>query len=249
MSKDQVILDIDNTGTLAPTLHQLIQQPGVWSKLIEDFTHDCAIFHEIAHEPKYVTTDLVCRLRADASNVIRSEYTAVAAYHACLPINYRSYTERGLLRTNRRLLLDLCKEVFWQIPKLDQVFEPVCQKYLEWYDGTVGLFLSAHEDTSWYEGSCFLGKVADALGQEGQDALRCFLARGTPTMVKCRLPLDWLDTKMREPSLDRYASAVLQKMILLRASPDDAHCDFGALGLKADLPSEMIIEFIDVSKQ
>ena len=248
-NKANVILDLDDTSSLVPSLFQLLEPHDVWSRLHEDFNRDCSLFHELSSAPVYVTSALVHDLRDAASNIILSEYTAVAAYHACRPVNRMSYTELGLLRTNRHLLFSLTQEAFGQIPNLELVFERVCREYLEWYDGTIGLFLSAHQDTNYQACGYFLQTMAAALGNAGQVVLRTFLARGTPTVVKCMLPLDWLDYRMREPSLGQYVSAALQKMILLRASPDESVCDFGALGLKCDLPPEMIIAFIDVTRE
>jgi len=59
------------------------------------------------------------------------------------------------------------------------------------------------------------------------------------------LPLDWLDHKMRDPAVGCYVSATLQRMVLFRAMPEDPTCNLGALGLKCDLPPEMIIGFMD----
>ena len=244
-AENRVMLDLDDPSTLVPALYQLLDAPGMWPILNEDFAGNCALFDELAHTPEYLTTDLVRELRAEADRVIRAEYTSVAAYHACCPADRKSYTERGLLRTNRQLLFNLTREAFGPLPNLETTFELVCDKYLKWYDGTVGLFLSAHEETSWYRASCFLGKMADALGGEGQDLLSAFLAGAYPTIVKCMLPLGWLDHRMRAPAMHRYASAALQKMILIRSSPEDTTHNFGALGLKSDLPPEMIIGFMD----
>ena len=246
-TKESVILDLEEPNSFAPSLYQLLEPHDVWSHLHEDFNRDYSLFDELSCSPVYVTSALVRDLRDAASNIISSEYTAVAAYHGCRPVNRRSYTEHGLLRTNRHLLSRLTQEAFGQIPNVEVVFERVCRKYLEWYDGTVGLFLSKHEATKYHACCLFLRTMADALGNEGQDLLRTYLARGTPTVVKCMLPLDWLEDRMREPSLGQYASAALQKMILLRAAQIEAVCSFGALGLKCDLPPEMIIKVIDMT--
>jgi hypothetical protein len=247
-TKGHVILDIDEPSTLVPALHCLFDKADVWSRLQEDFSHHCVLFHELADTPKYVKTDLIRELVNDATRVIQSEYTAVAAYHACRPVDRRNYTKHGLLRTNRDLLLSLTLEAFGKMPNLEEVFDPICREYLKWYDGTIGLFLSAYAQTSWYKRGCFLSKMADALGQAGQELLQSFSARSIPTMLKCMLPLDWLDHEMRQPSMGIYVSAALQKIILLRASPEDTIHDFGALGLRRDLPADMILGFIDVKQ-
>jgi len=59
------------------------------------------------------------------------------------------------------------------------------------------------------------------------------------------LPLDWLDYRMRDPAVGRCASAALQRMVLFLATPEASTCALGALGLKCDLPPEMIIGFMD----
>lgn len=242
-----VILDLDDSRTLSPTLDRLIKQPDVLSQLIEDFRDNCVIFEELSFNPKYMTTAIVHKLHAATTNIIQSEYTEVIAYHACHPVNYQSYIEHGLLQTNRELLFNQTKEVFGEISDIENIFEPICLKYLEWHEGTIGLFLSAHEETSWHACSYFLETMSAELGTEGQNLLKRFLSAGVPTMIKCSLPLCWLNKNMRESSVRHYASAVLQKMILLHTSPNNTHHNFGALGLKSNLPPERILGFINMS--
>lgn len=243
--RNEAILDLDDPKSIIPSLYSVIDRPRTWAALREDVKGKCALFHEFANSEESVKTPLVRALRDAAERVIRSEYAAVAVYHACRPKERAAYSADGLLRTNERLLWQLTKDVFGDTPETLAAFVPVCRKYLEWYDGTIGFFLTAHEQTSWHRVGCFIGKMADTLGQNGQALLNAFLVRSIPTIVKCKLPLDWLDSKMRDPSVGHCAFAVLQRMILMRALPEDATNDFGALGLKCDVPPSMIIGFID----
>ena len=242
MSKGQINLDLDDAGTFVSALHHLLDQSGIWSRL--KTKNSAEILAELAHASDYVSIPFVRDLRAKTCNLVRSEYVTVSAYHACRPANYNHYTKYGVLRTNRQLLLRQAKEAFGQMPKLEEIFNPICSKYLKWYNGTVGLFLTAHKQTSWHKTSCFLGKMEDALGNEGKLRFQNYLSRSTPTMIQCCLPVDWLDSKMRDPSLEHYASAVLQKIVHFKTSPTNTSFDFGALGLKSDIPSEMIVDFI-----
>ena len=239
------MLDLDDPTSVCSALYALLDAPGVEDTLRADVTGGCNIFHELAHAEQYVTTPLVRKLRADAERLIRSEYSSVAAYHACRPLDRSVYSARGLVRTDEALLRELTSEAFGHTPEAEAAFAPVCRKYLEWYDGTIGLFLTAHEDTSWHKCPCFLGKMAEALGHHGQDLLSVFLARAIPTIVKCRLPFSWLDRNMREPSVTPYVIGTLQRMVLVRAMPADATNGLGALGLRCDLPPEMIMGFLD----
>ncbi|NQT93810.1 MAG: hypothetical protein HQ559_13710 [Lentisphaerae bacterium] len=160
------MLDVDTQASFRPGLYELLDAPGVWEQLQRDVTSDCELFHELANAPEYVATPLVRALRADAERLIRSEYASVAAYHSCCPLDRRSYTERGLLVTTRELLLELTHDAFGNSPQIDDAFESVCREYLEWYDGTVGLWLTAYETGGQHKGH-FLGKMADVLGDEG----------------------------------------------------------------------------------
>ncbi len=241
----ETMLDLDDPGSLCRALHALLDAPGVWDTLLADVTGECDIFHELTHADEYVTTPLVRTLRSNVERVTRSEYTSVAAYHACRPADRATYTARGLVRTDEALLRNLTHDAFGETPEIEAAFVPACEEYLKWYDGTIGLFWTAHEKTDWHKCPCFLGKMADAMGETGRTLLTDFLARSIPTIIKCRLPLDWVDSKMRESATRRCASATLQRMILFRAMPQDATNDLGALGLKTDVPPEMIVGFLD----
>lgn len=240
------ILDLDEPKSISPSLHSLLDTPSVWETLLADVRNGYRIFNELAWTEESVTTPLVRQLRTDAEDIIRSEYTSVAVYHACRPLNRSTYRTRGIIRTDEVLLRELVNETFGDTSVVDAVFLSVCKEYLKWYGGTIGLFLTAHEDTSWHKRPCFLGKMAEALGDQGSVLLRNYLKRSIPTIVKCKLPLYWVDTKMRDPSIGHYASAVLQRMVLRRATSQDPTNDLLALGLKTDIPPEMIIGFLDL---
>lgn len=242
---DNDMLDLDDQDSISASLLALLEDPAVWNRLQDDLADTCAMFHEFANREECVETSLVRTLRSDAERVIRREYTSVAAYHACCPADRTTYAVRGLVRTDEALLRELTHAAFGDTPEIETVFAPTCRKYLEWYDGTIGLFWTAHEETSWHKCPCFLGKMADAIGDDGQAHLQEFLTSCLPTIVKCRLPLDWVENKMRDPAIGRCASATLQRMILFRAMPQDATNDLGALGLKTDVPPEMIVGFLD----
>jgi hypothetical protein len=241
-TQDGAMLDVDDPESFRADLQKLLDAPGVWDELQSDVKGDCKLFHAFADKPECATAPLVRTLYADAERIIRSEYASVAAYHSCCPLDLRSYTKRGLLVTTRELLLELTHEAFGVSPAVDKAFASACHEYLKWYDDTVGLWLTAYETNGHHKGH-FLNKMADNLGEEGRRLLGLYRKRCIPSILKCRLPLDWLDQKMREPSVRHYASATLQRMIIVRVTPDDSTCDFGALGLKCNVLPEMIIGF------
>ncbi len=105
--------------------------------------------------------------------------------------------------------------------------------------------MTAYQKTSWYKKNQFLGKLAEELGATGQKLIKDYSMKTVPTIVKCQLPLDWLDYRMSDPAVGTYVSATLQRMILLRSLPDEFTCDLGALASKSDIPPDMIIEFMD----
>jgi len=239
------ILDLDDPKSICSALYSLIDTASVWDVLLADVREKHYIFNELSATEESVTTPMVHHLRADAECIIRSEYASLAVYHACRPLDRSTYATRGIIRTSEVLLRELTRKTFSDTSNVEDVFVPVCKKYLEWYDGTIGLFLTAYEYTSWHKRPCFLGKMADALDARDSKFLNDYLTRSIPTIVKCRLPIDWVDSKMRDPSIGHYASSTLQRMILMRATSRDPTNDLGALGLKADIPPEMIIEFLD----
>jgi hypothetical protein len=241
-----VILDLDEPNSISSALYALFDDQGTWACIEQDYNNMCSLFNELAFDWEYVETPIVRRLREETTEIIQSTYRGVVAYHACRPLDRNQYMEKGVLRTTEALLWHLTKEVFGETHYIQETFSTVCQEYLKWYDGTIGLFLSAHEKTSWHRCSCFLGKMASAIGENGHAQLGIATKRSRPTMVKCLLPLSWAGLKMRTPSLSNYVSAVLQKIVLLNLKQEDPFCDFGALGLRCDIPPEMIAGFIDV---
>ncbi len=239
------ILNLDEPESICSALHSLLDAPGVWDILLADVRGTYNIFSELAQTEESIKTPVVRQLRKDAECHIRSEYTSVIAYHACRPLERSSYTSRGIIRTNETLLRELTHKTFGDSSDIEKAFNPVCKEYLNWYNGTIGLFLTAYEETSWYKCPKFLGDMMQALGNQSRHLLDDFLERAIPTIIKCRIPLDWVDTKMRDPSIGYYASSVLQRMILMRANSQYPTNDLGALGLKVDIPPELILEFLD----
>ena len=246
------VLDLDHMETWDKGFERLICKSDVWKVLAVDFANSCALFDELDFGPDHVRTGLVRQLRSSANNILRMCYSHVAAYHACRPRTTESYLRQGLLPTNRRLLQRESEEVFGDLPGFSQKFDIIVTQYLTWYDGILGLFLSGADmiaqPTSWLYGSCFLQKMADAFGTDGKERLDLLQKETQPIMIRCILPVAWLDEFTREPSLWQYASALLKKTFLFKKCGAEAiHYNSGAIGLRKAVPPEWIDQIIDVN--
>ncbi len=124
MNENTAMLDLDDAGSFLSALYALIDSPSIWSCLKSDLTTERRLFLEIADKTEFVTSPLIHDLRNEAECIIRAEYMSVAVYHACCPITRETYTQFGLLRTNRQLLHQLTREAFGSTPEIEIAFEP-----------------------------------------------------------------------------------------------------------------------------
>ena len=71
---------------------------------------------------------------------------------------------------------------------------------------------------------------------------------GRPTLIKCAIPLNWLDDQDTFTVSTCYISDVIAYLIRKRARPeDDFHEFMGGFLLKRTVPPENILELIDMT--
>jgi hypothetical protein len=95
------------------------------------------------------------------------------------------------------------------------------------------------------QGSELIRALAYRLGNAAQ---LLFATTGKPTLIKCRIPIEWLDSLTTFPVSNAYINKVLAELINKRICPND-HCIglSGAYMLTRAVPPECILEFIDMT--
>lgn len=114
----------------------------------------------------------------------------------------------------------------------------------------LGLLLSAvrarnDPSNSHMQGSELIRALTYRLGNAAQ---LLFVTTGKPTLIKCRIPIEWLDSLTTFPVSNAYINQVLTELINKRICPNDHYIGFrGAYMLTRSVPPECILEFIDMT--
>ena len=113
-----------------------------------------------------------------------------------------------------------------------------CRKSLLLRDGSL-------KDSHYLEyGSELFQCIAKRLGDW---ATQKMLNQGTPTLIQCSLPITWLNEFTTFPMLHSYALAPLVQLILRIRKPEERFPICGAFMLKRSVPSEFILDTIDMT--
>ena len=237
------ILDLDEPGTWNESLRQVVYDDSTWPVLLTDYHAKGEKYQQLHHEPSDVSDPFVRTLRNRCENLVRTCYTHVAAYHACCTDDPARYHKHGILTSSHERLTGNAKKLFSGIPGLETALA-ACDSYFQTYDCSVSLYSTSRFAPTYLSGSHYLTIVAQKLGKEAQARLQPDNAKGQSVFIKCVLPISWFDDLgiIREPSLYRYATSLMRRLIVMKADGvDDCADNPFALVVFCPVPMENVV--------
>jgi hypothetical protein len=250
------VLDLDEPDSWHPQFEALLYCARMWQRIREklddraDSTPD--LLSQITCCTPYLSNSLATEIREKARQICLANYTYVAAYHGCRPRDRRTYQQSGILLSDPQALVSYARELFAGIAGFDEALNDIerCGRgYLDFNKGKVGLLMSGSEAkrtrNPYANGSELVRALASRLGRE---AKRRVADTGMPTLIRCIIPVNWLDRCTTFPVFESYCSSVLDRLIRIRRWPKDPPPGFdGGFLLTRSVPQEYITDFIDMT--
>lgn len=256
------ILDLDDHSTWKDLYTAFLQQDVYWNE----------INHIIKSKEKEAYNNLSCQLRYDEKHVDQEDirklrrrfteffektFTHVVAYHGCRPVDIEPYKTKGIIPCDIDERIKIARELFEELDDFNGTdFNNAITDigkgiYFEYSGDKVGFFVSRQglmESNHYLQsGSEVLQAIASKLGKNASDLLE---SRGTPTIIKCDLPIEWLDVETKDPIKYAYAVNPFADIISEIFEPSDNDCFFeDAFMLKRHVPPDLIMDFIEVNLQ
>jgi hypothetical protein len=181
-----------------------------------------------------------------------SRLDGLGVYHACRTrMPPTSYETLGILPTSQERLQEYARTVFRGVAALPDVLHGRDREYFDRYEGTVSLYTTGLRAPACYlSGSHFMQRVAAALGERGAACWDKEVRATTPVIIKCCLPLDWLDSdlEVRGQQLYVYSSTVVREMIRMRKEGrSDPRGPPRSIVLRRSVSRGQILGFVDAS--
>jgi hypothetical protein len=201
---------------------------------------------------EFLADNLARSLRQKGREILYTRYSHVAGYHGCRPIDRTSYKTKGILPSNTNAVISQARTLFEGIEGLDEVIQGIKYTngyYLKHNEGKVGLLyselLAKAKRNRYALGSEFIRSIAFRLGPVAKSR---YAETGKPTLIKCAIPVDWLDNHTMGPASGGYSNDVLAALIRMRMGADDSFIGFdGGYMLTRAVPPENILDFIDMT--
>jgi hypothetical protein len=245
-------LDLDDPGTWDDAFRRLVYGADTWRSVLDRLEDDDGMdfLSQLTCRPGCLRDDLASRLRSAGLKILLDSYDNVIGYHGCRLAQHSTYRQHGILPSNTALLIEYARQLFQGIPGFDEAVGDLGRSYLSHNDGKIGLLLSArlarHDRNDHTGGSELIRCIANRLGHEAKQR---YIATGTPALIKCCVPVEWLDIHTTFPMRSAYVNEVLACLIRNRKWPRQEWrgAEGGYLLLRA-VPARNILEFIDMTE-
>jgi hypothetical protein len=246
-------LDLDNQNTWA-AFRQLVYARDQWRKIAQRLDDGSDFLGQLTCRPEYLRDDAARDLRTAGLEILLNSYENVIGYHRCRLNKESTYCTDGILPSDTSGLIEYARQLFHGINGFDEAVRDIGPDYLNYNDGKIGLLLSAkkamRDRNGCARGSELISAITNRLGVEAKiETERRYVATGKPTLIKCFVPVEWLDTYTTFPMRAAYVGDVLNDLVCSRQWPDDETlgADGGYLLTRA-IPPENILEFIDMTQ-
>jgi len=244
-------LDLDNQNTWVSALQELIYAPALWATIEERLKPDDGVefLSQLTCRAECLKDDVAKYLRESGMTILLAEYKNVVGYHGCRPNKESTYRTTGILPSDIRATIDYARQLFNGIEGFDKAIRDIGHDYLNHNEGKIGLLMSAkaamNSRNDYTGGSELIRAIANRLGAE---AKRRYVITGKPTLIKCFIPIEWLDTYTTCPVRAVYINEVMAALVRMRKWPEEETTgdDAGYLLTRA-IPPENILEFIDMT--
>jgi hypothetical protein len=247
------LLDLDSSESWHPAIEALVYSSDVWPRIeakLDGGSMQCAEFLlQVRCDEDYLKDEVAKLLRNLGREILFSRYTHVAGYHGCRPKDLLSYQNQGILPSNTELLVSEARSMFEDIGGFEEALKSIGTEYLTHNEGKVGLLLSAvrakHDRNAYVKGSELVRSIAHRLGPEAE---KRYEVSGRPTLIKCAIPVDWLDKHTTFPVAGVYINNVLEEFIRRRKWPGEGFIGFdGGYMLTRAVPPGNTLEIIDMN--
>jgi len=243
--------DIDKPDRWNHALRELVYSDSAWESISASIEkHGDEFFWEFDKELENVNMPIVRCLATEVMKALRSEYDCVVAYHGCRPISWDTYRRDGIRICEPERLFEEARDIFHELPDVSKRL-PACfsEPDMNQRTGRVGLIFSREtaleNNFAFYkEGSEFLHIIANRLGPP---APAIWLKRGIPTLIRCKLPIEFLETHEKEHAFECYARAAVKTLIFQRTDPSEPYYEHGGFHVTHTILPAFIDEFIDMS--
>jgi hypothetical protein len=252
------ILDLDDVKTWDKVFDKFIRNDPYWNSIESALSKDTdddfnSIIQGLGNSIEFVESEEIISLRQRCAIFLKNNYTHVAAYHACRPVSLDSYLINGITPANTTILVEEAKLFFNDTNAVEEVVnnmnkEHYGKEYFEHGRDKIGFFKTRNgslKDSHYLEyGSELYQCIARRLGEW---AINKMANQGTPTLIRCSLPIAWLDEYTTFPILHSYALAPVEQIILRIRKPNARFPILGAFMLTRSVPKEFIINTIDMT--
>lgn len=243
------IFDLDDAATWAEQYEQFLSDDPLMEKVNEainnkdsDFCAD--VLRQLGNGEEHSDVDYINKAKRRCIDYLGKSYTHVTAYHGCRPSNISSYKASGIQPLDPAVMIRKARDMFGASDKLDMAVETLRnQGYIKHGEGTVGFFMSKEgllqNDDYCNYGSELLYKIAVQLGDW---AVKMLTDKGKPMILRCALPIEWLDMHCQFSPKQRYAIYPCMQIVSKLCAPnEDGYTIVDGFLMKRQLPPELLI--------
>lgn len=172
-----------------------------------------------------------------------SVFTNAVAYHGTRILDERSYLENGIKKSNPRALIEMACDMFGCDNEINEAVKDIGYDYLAHNEGKVGFLFSERcaieMRSSHPDGSELIRGIMNRIGRDSHEK---WFNQGRACLIRCDLPLKWLEGSVRES----YVKMSLQEGLFTRVleRTEFAHLRGGFM-FEGDVPPEYIHSILD----
>ena len=248
------LIDLDDRISWEKIYFGFVKKDPLWSTFKNTIASGSdddlfRILREIQKSDEYVSSEKYLQLKNRCYENFLENYTHVAAYHACRPIDKNSYLNNGINPANTDELINIAKELFNDSNAVDAAVQEIKDDkrvdYIGYGSAKIWFFISrtrALVDRQYVEsGSELIQSIARRLGDW---AIQTLSKVGAPTIFQCSIPISWLNESIARI----YSVSALTQFLICKRKLDDIDNTIdGAFCIEHFLPKEHILKAIDVT--
>ncbi len=250
----KVSLNLDDPNTWVSDFSKIIYLKENWSYIDSNFKNKDypwgKILDQFGYRVECIKDNKVLKMTSMANDILKSKYDNVVGYHGCRVSDKKSYLDYGILPSDPQKLIQYAKNLFGESREFENALHELEDtNYISHNENKIGLLLSAkwakHVNNDHAKGSEFIRAIANRLGT---DALKIYFKSGKPTLIKCLIPVDWLDKFTTYSMSNSYSKEVLRQLSMAKLYPEDLEPNItGGFMVTKKIPHENIVEFIDMT--
>jgi len=252
-----MILDLDQPSTWHEPYTPLFDDDAIVrvKKAADVEDAACRLMAELSCASEFATDQAALTLRQRCMDVFFGSYTHVIACHGCRVRNPADYLNHGVRQSDpEQLVEDLLDMAPDHSTEIRAVAQDLGWRYFAWNRGMVCFLLSQKwavaEKTAYARGSELIRGI---LNRSNPEIAQRYFSDGTPSLIRCRIPVDWLVEYSRTGAVhETYATTplctMLRKKFISSWDAEGATWTEGGFRLEKSIPPELIECIVDMSK-